>query len=278
VLSPTQSQIQTVLRSFLINILPDGVNVVQGQDNMVAEPQVSDFVVMTPIRRTRLETNIDAFADAPFIGSINGSIMTVTAVGFGEIVVGAPVLGIGVLYGTVVTQLGPNTDGGVGTYYVNPPQTIGANAGIGELNIGGTAISGSGIVLAAGISTKLQQTDVVIQLDVHGPNASDNAQVISTVLRDDYACEFFTASGYAVQPLFTEDPRQVPFINAEQQYEYRWMVEAHLQASQIVTLPQAFAEALVIGLINVDVVYPPLSDGIGVSPIGGSGFVQSGVN
>ena len=87
----TQSQIMTALRSVLLAILPSGVAVIQAQDNLVPEPAGSDFVVMTPLMRTRLETNVDAYADAAFTGSVAGTTLTVSAVRLGAITVGATV-------------------------------------------------------------------------------------------------------------------------------------------------------------------------------------------
>lgn len=62
-LSLTQSQELTALRSFLLSILPPTVAVVLGQVNRVPEPLGSDFVVMVPILRERLETNISTWTD-----------------------------------------------------------------------------------------------------------------------------------------------------------------------------------------------------------------------
>lgn len=97
--------------------------------------------------------------------------------------------------------------------------------------------------------------DFVVQLDVHGPDSGDNAQIISTLLRDEYGVTAFEGTG--VTPLYTEDPRQLPFQNAEQQYEDRWVVEASLQVNEVVTVPQQYADALDVVLISVDATYPP---------------------
>lgn len=62
--SITNDQIMTALRTFLIAILPDGVEVVAGQVNRVSEPKASDFVVMTPSARRRLSTNVVTWSGA----------------------------------------------------------------------------------------------------------------------------------------------------------------------------------------------------------------------
>lgn len=176
-ITPTQDQIQVVLRNFLLGILPSGVEVFQGQDNRVPEPQGEDFVVMTAIRRERIETNVDIYND----------------------------------------------------------------------------------VLPSGNNTYTQNTKIIMQLDVHGPNSSDNAQIISTMFRDPYAVDAFNGSGFVIAPLYADDPRQTPFINAEEQYEYRWTVEAEIQANQVISgVPQQFAAQLgPVNLIDVDATYPP---------------------
>src|SRR5947199_369408 len=83
---------------------------------------------------------------------------------------------------------------------------------------------------------------VRVQIDVHGPNAVDNAAAITTLFFDEQGVNLFTSA--AITPLFCEDPRQVPFINAEQAYEDRVVITAHLQANQQFALPEQFAAAL----------------------------------
>jgi hypothetical protein len=105
-----------------------------------------------------------------------------------------------------------------------------------------------------GLRTSQVSTEVTIQIDVHGPASADNAQAISTLLRSEYATIAFTQTGLAVQPLHAEDPRQTPFQNAEQQYEWRWTVDAVLQANPVIGTPQDFADEVEITPIyNVDV-------------------------
>ena len=48
---PAQTDVFTALRSFLLGVLPNGVEVIKGQVNRVAEPQGSDFVVFWPLRQ-----------------------------------------------------------------------------------------------------------------------------------------------------------------------------------------------------------------------------------
>lgn len=176
-LSLTESQAITALRSFLLGILPDGTEVVRGQDNRVPEPQGDDFVTMTPIGRERLETNVDTYTDG----------------------------------------------------YPDAPST----------------------------KSILQPTKVTVQLDVHGPASADNAQIITTLFRDEYATDAFAASGFDVTPLYANDAHQMPFVNGEQQVEDRWVVDVVMQCNPVVGVPQQFASQIDVGLISVTVAYPP---------------------
>lgn len=56
VISLTQDSAFTALRSALLAMLPDGVEVIRGQANRVPMPASSDFVVMTPTGRVQLST------------------------------------------------------------------------------------------------------------------------------------------------------------------------------------------------------------------------------
>lgn len=239
--TPNQSAIQTALRKFLIGVLPANTPVVAGQINRVAEPSNPDFVVMWPILRGRLAFNIDEYVDCAFTASISGVTMTVTAVDprfSGRIAPGLQIFGPGLAADTQVVSNGTGT-GGVGTYTISPSQTIGSET------------------MACGTAGLLQKTDVVMQCDVHGPNSSDNAQVIATAMRDDVAQQYFDPDTTGVAPLYADDPRQVPFVNGENQYETRWIVDCHLQANILVVFPQEFAAAVEVDVISVDATYPP---------------------
>jgi len=66
VISLSEDQIFIDLRSFLLSVLPDGIPVIKGQDNRVAPPTDTDFVVMTPLFRKRLSTNKTSYFDGTF--------------------------------------------------------------------------------------------------------------------------------------------------------------------------------------------------------------------
>lgn len=241
VVSPTQRQVYKTLGQFIASVLPAGVKVEQGEINRVPEPSSADFVVMWIIMRGRMGTNLDTYLDAAFTGSIAGNLLTITAVDpefTGKLAIGSVIFGLGVATGTTITGLGTGT-GGVGTYQVNMSQTV------------------SSETLAAGTESLLQSTELQIQIDVHGPNSSDNSQIISTLFRDEYAVDAFGSFNIAqsldplsITPLFVDDPKQIPFMNAEQQYEYRYTITAHIQANQTVVVPMQFAEQLDVATTN----------------------------
>lgn len=238
--TPSQSDIMTALGNFLVAILPTGTEVVQGYDNLVSEPASSNYVVMLPILRMRLETNIESYFDNAYTASVAGTLMTVTAVSVGSIAVGQALYGVGVVAGTTIAALGSGT-GGVGTY------TLSQDNG---------AIAAS--TLASGTESILQPTQITVQCDLHGPGSADNAQMISTLFRDFYAIDFFSAIGPNIAPLYADDPRLVPFLNDQQQIETRWICSVYLQANQSIQgIGTQFASELEISVINVEATYPP---------------------
>lgn len=233
----TQSNIQTALRSFLLSVLPSGVEVVQGQINRVPEPRGDDFVMFWVLGEERLSTNVDDFVDTQFTASIAGTLMNVVSVDTGSITPGAQVFGQNVIAGTSIVS-GPS-DGGPGTYVVNVSQSI-AEEG-----------------MSAGTASAQQSIEVRYQLDIHGPNSTDNMRIITTLFRDDYGVQAFAASGFDVVPLYMSEPRQLPFDNGENQQEMRWSVDAHMQAIPVVQgLPQQAAVTVSATTISASKEFP----------------------
>ena len=274
--TPTEDDTFTVLRSFLLQILPDGIEVIQSQDNKVPEPVGNDFVLMTPRSRRRLSTNVDKWLDTAFSGHILDNILTVTAIALGRIAVPAQLFSPSFQTGLVVmvTSQIDGAPGGIGHYQLvvtNPGAGIGnyvinqspiegdpnpdTNSEIGLFVIGGSPIEGT--TFAAGGGSYLQPTEFTVQLDVHGDAGADYSQIITTMFRDEFAFDFFVSLNENVTPLYASDPLQLPFSNAEQQVENRWVIEAMIQVNATVSAPQQFASTVNVGLINVDVVYPP---------------------
>lgn len=221
----------------MLGALGSNFPVIAGQNNRTPEPKESDFIVMWPILRNRISTNIDDSVDTSFTGFIVATQLLVNEVLFGEIKIGQTIYGIDVAADTTIIDFVTGT-GGPGIYTVDVDQTA----------AGPNFYSGQTIIM--------QPTEVVMQLDVHGPASADNAQIISTLFRDVYATDQFALIDSNITPLFAENPRQIPFVNAEQQYENRWIIEIHLEANQSVIFPQQFADAVAVDLINVEATYP----------------------
>ncbi|MEK7888227.1 hypothetical protein AAB992_14000 [Burkholderia contaminans] len=62
-LSFTDSQALAALRAFLLSLVPAGCEIARGLDNRVPEPPGADFIVITPILRERLSTNVTKYRD-----------------------------------------------------------------------------------------------------------------------------------------------------------------------------------------------------------------------
>ncbi len=170
-LSPsiTESAVLTLLRAFLLAIVPSGVEVIKSQANRVPEPVGPNFVMMTPNNRLQLSTAVETWDQTN----------------------SAPV-----------------------------------------------------------VEAFAHSTQFSVQLDFHGPNGSDYASAFVTLFRSPYGCRTLDPAG-AVQPLFCSDGHQMPFVNAQRQYEDRWVVTAEMQFTPSVSTPQDFAATLTPEFIPV---------------------------
>jgi hypothetical protein len=242
-LSLTETQILTALRGFLLSVLPAPVTVVRGLVNRTPEPSGTDFCVMTPILRERLETNIDSYDSSQDVETLTFAALTLTPT-VGDTVVN----GTATATGIVTAVLGLN---------VTVNRLTKAYFAVGDAVSDTTYIGSVGTVtgVAYGASTSMQPIKMTVQLDVHGPSSGDNAQIISTLLRDSYGVDQFATSGFDVTPLYASDPRQLPFENAEQQIEERWSIDAVLQCNPVVTVQQQYGNSLAITLVDVQAAY-----------------------
>jgi len=98
-------------------------------------------------------------------------------------------------------------------------------------------------VTTTGTRTARQATQHTVQIDCYGPDSSEWATILSTMLRDEYGC---LALAPNVSPLSADDPKQSPLIDGEQQYEARWTLTALLQVNPTVSTPQQFFDTAVI--------------------------------
>lgn len=104
------------------------------------------------------------------------------------------------------------------------------------------------------VTQSQQATRLDIQLDFYGPKSNSWATMVSTMFRDEYACD---ALGPVCQPLYADDPIMAPLITAEKQYLQRWTVTAAIQYNPVTSTAQSFSTTLDIVPINVDVAFPP---------------------
>jgi hypothetical protein len=243
------TQVLTVVRAVLLGLLPPGIEVIRAYGNRVPEPLGPDFCVLSPpLRRDRLSTNRDTDTDQSVIGGIAGETLVVTA--GAALLPGYPLYGPAVVAGSFVTAVAAD---GL-SYTVTPPQSAPA-----------------GSTIYVGRHAMVQPTDLVCQCDVHGPNSSGNASILAITWRDDAACQLIEAAAgpLEMQPLYADDPRLVPFQNAEAQWEDRWVVDLHLQANIAVSLGQQFAASLRVGLFPVDLRLPtPVTPTVPVGAVG----------
>ena len=105
--------------------------------------------------------------------------------------------------------------------------------------------------------TVKRPTQYTIQADFYGARAGDRAQAITTLFRDEIACQALSASGFDIQPLYAGDPQQLPIVTGEEQYLERWTANFELQMNPILTIPIETANTLTVGVLNVDRTYPP---------------------
>lgn len=155
--SLTEDQIMAALRAFILHVLPDGIEVVQGQDNFVTMPPGADFIIITPAQRQQFSQTVRDY-----------------------------------------------------------------DAGEEEKEIS-------------------RSTALHFQIDAYGANASDNVQVITTLLRDAFGFDFLTP--YGVAPLYCDDGHQMPLVSGEKTWIARWMMRGILQANLAITMPQQFTDA-----------------------------------
>src|SRR5674476_248379 len=96
-LSPTEDDAVKALRLFISSILPANTPVVRGQVNRVPEVSSVNFIVITPVRRERIETNVDQFVDTKATASIDGNVMTVDGKSYGLLKIGSVLFGTGIV-------------------------------------------------------------------------------------------------------------------------------------------------------------------------------------
>lgn len=237
-LNLSEKQILSALRSFLLNVTNNTMEVVRAQSNKVSPPAGNNYIVITPLFKERLRTNVPTYLDCVFNASIANTTMTVGAMGHGVIRIGAIITGDNIAPNTSIISQASGVPGGIGDYVISTPHTLALQ------------------VVAAGSEDIEQAAKLTVQIDCYGPLSADAAHAITTLLRDEYGVELFQSTGFDVVPLHADDAHQAPFLDGEQQIEMRWIITAVLQCNQIVNVPLTFADELQSGIISVDTTYP----------------------
>ena len=102
--------------------------------------------------------------------------------------------------------------------------------------------------------TVLTPTKYSMQLDFYGPSSQIWAVETMALFRDEYATEIFPPN---IQPLYADDPIQIPLIDGEAQYEQRWKLVASLQYNPPLSTQQQSMQAVDIGLAPIDQTFKP---------------------
>lgn len=102
--------------------------------------------------------------------------------------------------------------------------------------------------------TILTPTRYSMQLDFYGPTSQEWAMQTVALFRDDYATEIFPSN---IQPLYADDPVQIPLIDGEAQYEQRWKLVASLQYNPILSTTKQSMLGVDIGLAPIDQTFNP---------------------
>jgi len=93
-----------------------------------------------------------------------------------------------------------------------------------------------------------------IQLDFYGAQSANWATAASNVFRSAYAVD---ALAPTCAPLYADEARMIPLVTGEEQYLERWSLTAVLQYNPVTVVPQQFADAAEVVLVEVDTRFPP---------------------
>ena len=100
----------------------------------------------------------------------------------------------------------------------------------------------------------LTPTKIDMQLDFYGPIAQEWCMKTVSLFRDEYATDIFPLN---IQPLYADDPVQIPLIDGEAQYEQRWRLAGSLQYNPILSTSQQSMLAVDIALAPIDQTFNP---------------------
>jgi hypothetical protein len=224
------------LQNFPLLYVYGAPKVVRGQVNRVAEPRPGDFIIVQQLRQPRIATNYTTYGDNIIVASIEGNVLTISAMthAASSLLPGMLILDVGgpLANGTTLGLQLTGTPNGIGTYNVYPPQSVPQET------------------MYIGVRSDIVLTQTALQLDFHGPNSADNTKIVQGLWRSEYSYDLLQPLGVA--PLYASEPVEAPFINAEQQYEYRWTLDLEMQVNPTILTTQQFFDHVAIALIEAD--------------------------
>lgn len=95
------------------------------------------------------------------------------------------------------------------------------------------------------------------QLDFYGNSAQEMAAIVGTMIRSEYATDWFRQNNMPVTPLYAGEPHQTTMINAEQQYENRWTLDFIAQFNAVIATSLDFMDSIQVGIVAADLKFPP---------------------
>lgn len=98
--------------------------------------------------------------------------------------------------------------------------------------------------------TEVRQAD--IQVDIYGDSAGDRAVALETLFRTGYAYDAIKALDPRVAPLYSTEAIQAPMINAENQWQERYMVTVSLQVHITIDVPQDYFDKVQFTIDQAD--------------------------
>lgn len=99
--------------------------------------------------------------------------------------------------------------------------------------------------------TEVRQAD--IQVDIYGAGAGDRAIALETAFSSSYGYDTIKAIDSRLAPLYSSDAIQAPMVNAESQWQERWVLTLSLQAHITVSMQQDYFDKAEISTEMVDV-------------------------
>ncbi|KKF37913.1 hypothetical protein SY86_18780 [Erwinia tracheiphila] len=98
--------------------------------------------------------------------------------------------------------------------------------------------------------TEVRQAE--IQVDIYGDGAGDRAIALETLFRTGYAYDAIKAIDARVAPLYSTEAIQAPMINAENQWQERYMLTLYLQVHITIDVQQDFFDKAQITINQAD--------------------------